>query len=169
MLPPTPTHSHSLPIISIHSHPVPLIWIPLPSISTRLSPLPLILAHSYPILLLFSPLLLNLSPHPPMYSLSLTHFQSTSKCSHPIQPITYHSSPSLLPLFYVPMCFTYPYTYVPSCFTFPCANVIHFYSLYSLCLYTLRAFKRLITYTTSFRKIIVIPLSFLLQYQCFFS
>ena len=67
------------------------------------------------------------------------------------------------------MCFTYPYTYVPSCFTSPRANAIHFYSLYSLCLYTLRAFTRLITYTISFRKTIVIPLSFLFQYQCFFS
>ena len=57
---------------------------------------------------------------------------------------SYHSNPYLVPVFYVPTCFTYFCAYLPSYFTCPCVYVIHFYALCCLCLYALRAFVVLI-------------------------
>ena len=80
LLPPTPSHSHSLLLTPTHylplpstpaySHALPLICSPLPSISTFFTHSHLFSSHSYPLPLMFSPLLLNLSPLSPMYSLS---------------------------------------------------------------------------------------------------
>ena len=95
-------------------------------------------AHSYPLLLMFSLLLLNLSPWP-MHS--ITHpFTNIPFLSHnpthdlPFQPIF------IVPVFYVPVRFSYLCAYLPSCFTCPCSYLIHFYALYCLCLYTFHAF-----------------------------
>ena len=78
LLPPTPSHSHSLLLTHYHplpstpaySHPLPLICSPLPSISNFFTHSHLFSSHSYPLPLMFSPLLLNWSPFLPIYSLS---------------------------------------------------------------------------------------------------
>ena len=80
MLPPTPTNSHSFPPTSIFSHPLsstPTHSHPLSLTPIHFHPLPptptyshLFSGHSYPLPLMFGPLLLNLSPLPPMYNLS---------------------------------------------------------------------------------------------------
>ena len=57
MLPPTPTHSH---LFAAHSHLFPVFFAHSHSFLT----------HSYPLPLMFSPVLLNLSPLPPMRNLS---------------------------------------------------------------------------------------------------
>ena len=117
----TPFHSHSP---SLHSH-------SLPSTPTHFY---LFLTHSYsfpaffhPLPLMFSSLLLILNPHRPCAD-SLTHFQSISKYSHPIESITYHYNPNLVPLF---TCVRALHTcvYVLLCFTCPCTYAIHFYAI----------------------------------------
>ena len=130
MLPPTPTNSHSFPPTSIFSHPPPPI--PIHSHPLLLTPIHFhllltsptyshaFLAHSYPLPLMFGPLLLDLSPLPPMYSLSYpfpVHIKILSpNLTHhlPFQPIF---SPCVLRafvfyvlrrlctfVFHVPMC-----------------------------------------------------------------
>ena len=112
------------------------------------------LAHSY-----------SFYVHPHPCAASLTHFQSKSKYSNPIQPFTYQFSPYLVPVFYVPTYFTYLCANVLSCFTCPCAYVIHFYAVYCLCRYTLPAFmcvnsSGLFIYTAFFKNILVILVLF---------
>ena len=90
------------------------------------------------LLLMLSLLLLNLSPWP-MHSLThpFTNIQLLlPNPTHdlPFQPIF------IVPVFYVPMRFTYVCAYPPSRFTCPCSYVNHFYALYCLCLYTFCAF-----------------------------
>ena len=90
------------------------------------------------LLLMLSLLLLNLSPWP-MHSLThpFTNIQLLlPNPTHdlPFQPIF------IVPVFYVPMHFTYLCAYLPSRFTCPCSCVNHFYALYCLCLYTFCAF-----------------------------
>ena len=160
-----------------HSHPLPFICSPLPSISTLFQPT---LTHFQPTPI--PPISTNVQPTP-------THFKHTpaivqplspisspqSTYSHPIQPITYHSNPYLVPVFYVPTCFTSLCAYVPSCFTCPCAYVNNFYALYCLCLYTTSIYftcffmclqVRNISLHCVFKNILVIPVFFS---QCLFS
>ena len=92
LLPPTPSHSHSLLLTPTHYHPLPstpayshalpLICSPLPSISTFFTHSHLFSSHSYPLPLMFSPLLLNLSPLSPMYSLSPISSPHSNSSNH---------------------------------------------------------------------------------------
>ena len=156
MLLPTTTHFHPFHSTSTHSHPL----LPTPNHSHSLSPTP-IQSHSFTghyrlLPLFFGPLpfiFSSLLPVPiPVYS-TPTHFKPTSAhvqslsplsssqstYSHPTQPITYHSNPYLVLMSYVSTCSTYLRAYIPSCVTCPYAYVIHFYALYCLCIYALRA------------------------------
>ena len=89
-LPPTPTHSQLLPSTPTHFH-------SFLTYSHSFS------EHSHSLLLMFSPLLLILSPPPPIGSLSHP-FPVTSKYSHLIQSITYHSNPYLIHVFFTCLC-----------------------------------------------------------------
>ena len=149
--------SHQLSCTLTHSHPLPSTPTHFYSFLTHYHSF---LAFSHTLPLMFSSLLLILHSLLTMCRLS-SHSQSISKYSHPIQPITYHSNPNLVPMFYVPTCFMYLCTYVPLCFTCPCAYAIHFYAFYSLFLHTLHAFvcvntTRLFIYTVLFLKMLVI-------------
>ena len=118
---------------------------------------------------MFSSFLLNLSPLPPMYSLSHSfpvHIQILSPNSTHHLPFQFYHllfqplfSPCVLRVyeFYVLVCLSGFVFHVP----------IHFYAIYCLCLYTLRAFvcvntAGLFIYTPLFEKILVIPAFFLL-------
>ena len=125
----TPTHSHPLPYTPTNPY----------SFSTHSHSF---LAYPHPLPLMFSPLLLILNSPLTICRLS-PHFQSISKYSHPIQTVTYHSNPYLVPIFYVPTSFKY--LCASLCFTCPCPSAIHFYALYYLCLYTLHAFVSVYT------------------------
>ena len=145
--------SHQLSCTLTHSHPLPSTPTHFYSFLTHYHSF---LAFSHTLSLMFSSLLLILNSLPTMCRFC-SHSQSISKYSHPIQPITYHSNPNLVPIFYVPTCFMYLCTYVPLCFTCPCAYAIHFYALYSLFLHTLHASvcvntTRLFIYTVLFFK-----------------
>ena len=90
----TPTHSH---LFAAHCHLFPLVLVHSHSFS----------AHSYP-LLLFSPFLLNLSPLPPMYSLSHSFPVRIQILSHnPTHYLSFQSIFSLCVLrayvFYIPV------------------------------------------------------------------
>ena len=95
MLPSTPTHSHSF---GAHCHLFPLV----------LSHSHLFSAHSYSLPLVFTPLLLNLSPFLPVYSLSYpfpVHIQkiSPNPTHHlPFQP-TFNSCVLRSYVLYVPV------------------------------------------------------------------
>ena len=122
---------------------------------------------------MFSSFLLNLSPLPPMYSLSHSfpvHIQILSPNSTHHLPFQLHHLP-FQPLFSPCVLRVYE-LYVLVCLS---AFVFHvlmylFYSFlcnYCLCLYTLRAFvcvktSGLFIYTPLFEKILVIPMFFLL-------
>ena len=191
-LPPTPIHSHPLPSTFTYSHILPLTT-PTPTYRHSLSPSPthsyslavhchlfsLVLVHSHSFLaysylftLLFNTLLLNLSPLPSMYSLYHpfpVHIQillSNPTHHQPFQPIF---SPCVLRVYVL-------YVSVRLCtfvfHLFMCL-LIHFYALYCLCLYTLCDFacvntSKLFMYSAE-KKILMMPLFFLLQHQCFFS
>ena len=81
--PSTPTHSHS--------HPRPPIFYLLALIFSHFTHSHLCLSHFY-----------QFNTHPRLCATSLIHFQQISKYSHPIQPVTYHSNPYLVPVFYMP-------------------------------------------------------------------
>ena len=95
----TKPFSHQLQCIPINSHslpPTPIYSYLLLLILKSLLPF---LALFHPLSIMFSSFHLILNPPQTMWRLSLTHFQSISKCSHPIQPIIYHLNPYLVPVF----------------------------------------------------------------------
>ena len=115
---PTPTHSHPLPSTPIHSHQFP----PIPTHCHLLPPTPILHSHSLP------PTSTQSQPthaHFQLLPRTFTHVQATSTNfkpnpahvqflspisspypntlqTNPVQPITYHSNPCLVPVFYVP-------------------------------------------------------------------
>ena len=151
-LPFTPTHCHSTPLTPNHLQPTSIYFHSFLAISR------LFLAYSHPLPLIFSPLLLILSPLPPMCSLSHplpVHIQTFLPI--PTQHLPF--KPIRACVFYVPV---FLFAYVLMC---PCAYVIHFYGPYCLCLYTLGDFvcvntSGLFIYPSFFKNILVIPVLF---------
>ena len=135
MLPPTPTHSHSF---SAHSHPLPLM---------------------------FGPILLNLSPLSPMYSLSYQfqiHNQilSLNPTHHLLfQPLF---SPCVLCAYvpYVLVCLCAFVFHVPMCLWNSFLGTLLPMSIYFICLCVLINMSGLFIDTVFFKKILVIPVPF---------
>ena len=143
-LPFTPIQSHPLPSTHTNSHLLPPTLANSQSFVANCHLFLLFLAHShsfsvhsYPLPLMFSPLLLNLSSLPPMYSLSYpfpVHIQilSPNTTHHPpFQPIFRRAYVLYVPVhlrafvFHVPMCpyNSFLFTLLPMSVYFTCLSV----------------------------------------------